>query len=481
VQYTGGEDGSRGRSLTLAVSLLAAFLAFLDVTIVNVAFPSIRDSFSGATLPQLSWVLNGYNVVFAALLLPAGRLADVLGRGRLFVLGIASFTLASLLCAVAPSLEALVAARVIQAGGAAVLVATSLALVLELFPVARRATAVGIFGAVAAVSAAIGPSLGGLLVEASDWRTVFMVNLPLGVVAWLMARAGAVHARGAGGGPLPDAAGVATVTLSLALIALGIVQGNEWGWGSVRVLAALAAGAALLVAFALRSRRHPAPVVDPALLRLPSLTVANLGTLVFAAGFYAMLLCNVLFLTEVWGYSTLTAGLALSPGPLTSAVVAGPAGRVADRFGQRVVVVPGALVFAAGIAGFIFRVGPDPAWVAEWLPATICTGAGIGLTFPALASAAVAAVPEEQFGVGSALNATTRQIGAVLGIAILVAVLGRPLPSEAPQAFDEGWTFVALAGVASLFAGLLLRKDPSSSLTPPLKTAPVSTTSTTAR
>jgi NTE family protein len=459
MQYRGGEDGSRDRSLALWVSLLAAFLAFLDVTIVNVAFPSIRQSFSGATLPELSWVLNAYNVVFAALLLPAGRVADVIGRGRVFVAGIIVFTLASLLCAAAPSLVTLIAARVVQAAGAAVLVATSLALVLELFPPERRATGVGIFGAVAAVSAATGPSLGGALVEVSDWRAVFVVNLPLGAAALVMARAAAVRSRGAGGGALPDPVGVATVTLGLGLLALGIVQGNDWGWSGARVLLALGAGATLILVFLLRSRGDPAAVVESSLFRLPSLAAANLGTMVFAAGFYAMLLCNVLYLTQVWGYSTLTAGLALSPGPLTSAIAAGPAGRVADRFGQRVVVVPGTLIFAVGIASFIFRVGTDPAFVAEWLPSTICTGLGIGLTFPALASAAVGAVPGARFGIGSALNATSRQIGAVLGIAILVAVLGRPLPSEAPQAFDEGWTFIALAGLASLPAALHLRRS----------------------
>jgi NTE family protein len=439
----------------LGVSSLGAFVAFLDVTIVNVAFPSIRSSFAETGLAELSWVLNAYNVVFAALLLPAGRYADLLGRRRLFVAGLWLFTVTSLLCAVAPSVGALIAARSLQAAGAAVVVSTSLALVLAAFEFQRRATAVGVFGAVAAISAAVGPSLGGVLIELSDWRLVFLVNLPLGLVALWLTRL-VPESRDPAHGAVPDAAATVCVAVAMAALALGIVKGNDWGWTDARTLTALTAAALLGAWLAARSRRHPQPVVDLEILRLPGLTAANLGTLVFAGAFYAMLLCNVLYLTQVWGYSALTAGLALTPGPLTSSVVAGPAGRIADRRGQRVIVVPGALVYSAGILMFITRVGPDPAWAAEWLPATILTGAGIGLTFPALASAAVASLPPARFGVGSAVNAAARQIGAVLGIALLVAVLGTPAPAEAPAAFDEAWGFIAAIGLTSLLAGVRL-------------------------
>jgi MFS family permease len=200
--------------------------------------------------------------------------------------------------------------------------------------------------------------------------------------------------------------------------------------------------------------------VDSDLLRVPGLVTANIGTLLFAGAFYAMLLCNVLYLTQVWGYSALTAGLALTPGPLTSALVAGPAGLIADRYGQRVLVVPGALVYALGISLFITRVSPEPAWAAQWLPATVVTGAGIGLTFPALASAAVATLPASRFGVGSGLNAAARQLGAVVGIAVLVAVLGTPAPAEAASAFNDAWSVIAVTGLTSAVAGLLLRRRP---------------------
>lgn len=448
---------TRRRGLTLGAPLLGAFLAFLDVTIVNVAFPSMRRSFEGAGLAELSWVLNGYNVAFAALLLPAGRLADSLGRRRVFVVGVLGFTVASAACSAAPSVGALVVGRAIQAAAAALMVATSLALVLPAFSEARRASGVAVFGAVAAVSAAVGPSLGGLLVEASDWRLVFLVNLPLGLLTVLLALRMETDATDRAGGELPDALGVVLSAGAMGLFALGIVQGNDWGWTSPGVIGSLGAGALLLVLFLWRSRSHPRPALELGLFRLPSLAAANAGTLVFAAAFYAMLLCNVLYLTQVWGYSTLTAGLALTPGPLTSAVVAAPAGRIADRFGQRIVVIPGVILFVAGIATFLLGVDPRPAWLLEWLPATILTGAGIGLAFPALASAAVDALPDKSFGVGSGVNAAGRQIGAVLGIALLVAVLGTPTGVEAPAAFDEGWTLIAVAGLATLPAALLLR------------------------
>jgi EmrB/QacA subfamily drug resistance transporter len=445
-----------GTGRVVAVSSLGAFVAFLDVTIVNVAFPSIRSSFRGAELADLSWVLNSYNVVFAALLVPGGRVADLLGRRQLFVIGLWLFILSSALCAAAPSVGALIASRSLQAAGAAIVVSTSLALLLAGSEVERRATAVGIFGAVAAVSAAVGPSLGGVLIELGDWRLVFLVNLPLGVLtAWLARRV--PESRDPERGTVPDVAGVVGIALAMAALALAVVKGNDWGWTDSRTLSGLGAAALLGAWFAARSRRHPRPVVEPELFRLPGLAAANAGPLVFAAAFYAMLLCNVLYLTEVWGYSALTAGLALTPGPLTSALVAGPAGRVADRMGQRVLVVPGALVYTAGILLFVSRVGPEPAWASEWLPATIVTGAGIGLTFPALASAAVAALPATRFGIGSAVNAAARQIGAVLGIAVLVAVLGTPRVSEAPSAFDDAWGVIALTGLSSLVAGLLLR------------------------
>jgi len=437
----------------LLVTAVAVFMSFLDVTIVNIAFPSIEREFADASRAGLSWVLNAYNIVFAALLVPAGRFADLVGRRRVFLAGIATFLVASALCAAAPSVEVLVAARVLQAVGAALLVPTSLSLLLPEFPVAQRATATAIWGATGAVAAATGPVLGGLLVDVADWRWVFLVNLPIGLAAVVPARRLLAESRDPEHGAVPDLAGVAALTAGVGLLALGIVQGPEWGWGGPDVLGALAAGIVLLVLFVARSRTAAAPVVDLDLFRVRSFAVANGAMVVYAMAFYALLLCNVLFLTQVWGYGVLTAGLAITPAPLTAAITAPIGGRLSDKHGQRVVAVPGILLFSAGALLYAVGVDASPDWATEFLPAALVGGAGVGLTFAALGSAAVAELPPARFATGSAVSACARQLGAVLGISALVAVLGTPSPAEALDAFRESWLLMAAAGaVAALIA-----------------------------
>src|SRR4051794_29822188 len=265
-------------SRVLLVAAFGAFLAFLDATIVNVAFPSIRASFAGTSIGGLSWVLNGYNIVFAAFLIVFGRLTDLLGRRRAFIAGVLVFTVASALCGAAPTLSLLVAARLLQALGAAMLVPASLALVVEAFPEERRAHAIGLWGATAAVAAGLGPPLGGALVEMGGWRWAFLVNLPFGVLAIVATRRTVVESRAPGRRVLPDIPGALMLAASLALLNLGIIEGNDWGWGSPRVLGAFALSAVLAVFFVRSSLRHRAPVVDPELVRIPSFRIASLAT-----------------------------------------------------------------------------------------------------------------------------------------------------------------------------------------------------------
>jgi NTE family protein len=436
----------------LVVSAAGAFLAFLDATIVNIAFPDIRLSFPDVSLSGLAWVLSAYNIVFAALLVPAGRLADLVGRRRVFIGGLLTFTLASVACAVAPSAEFLIAARVVQAVGGAALIPTSVAFVLAEFPVEQRAMAVGLWGAAAAVAAAIGPSIGGLLIEASDWRLVFLVNVPLGLLACWAALRLLSEARQPAGTPLPDFVGVVLLTLAVASLSLGIVQGPTWGWSDARVLASFAATVVLLPLFVWRSLRHASPVVELTLFRVRSFSVANAGTLLVSAGFYGMLLTHVLFLTKVWGDSVLVAGLTMSPAALVGAIVAGPAGKVADKHGQRVVAAPGALLFALGNLWFATEVGLTPDFVGEWLPGALLTGIGGGLAYPSLSSAAVAELPGNRFATGSAINAMSRQVGGALGISIVVAILQSTAVGDGNDPFQAAWLFAAAAGATSFVA-----------------------------
>ena len=439
----------------LLVTSASGFMVFLDVTVVNVAFPSFRDSFPDASLAQLSWILSAYSIVFAALLVPAGRFADHAGRKRCFLAGVAVFTAASLACALAPSVAVLVAARVVQAAGGALLIPTSQALLMAEFDAARRTSALGLWGASAAVAAAAGPPLGGLLVEALDWRLVFLVNLPVGLAAWVGGSALLRESR-EDAGALPDAAGAALAIGAVGALAAGIVQGPEWGWTDPRVLAAFAVAPLLGLWLVLRSLRHPAPVLELCLFRTRSFSVANAGTLLMGIAFFASLLANALFLTSVWGYSVLEAGVAMVPTPVAAAACAALGGRLAERHDPRLLIVPGALLTALGALWLILEVGTTPAYVAQWLPGALLLGSGIGLGYATLTSVAAVDLPAESFGVGSGINAVTRQLGAVLGVATLIAVLGHPAPAETAAAFDHGWTLVVVAALAAAVASLAL-------------------------
>ena len=444
------------RTAALLVACGGAYLAFLDTTIVNTSFPDIAASFPEATRSQLSWILDAYFIVIAALLVPAGALADRLGRKRMFLASVVAFVVTSLLCALAPSWELLVAGRFLQGMAAAVMAPVSLALVLPLFGIERRATGVGLWGAAAALAAASGPPIGGVLVEVADWRWIFLVNLPLGLLVVLAGRRVLAESRDEHATGLPDLAGSALAAAGLGAIALAIVEGPSWGWDSAAVIAAFAAGAALLAAVAYRCTRHPRPVVDPALMGISSFRRANVGTLLFAMAFFSAILGNILFLTSVWGYSVLDAGLATVPGPLMSAIVAGPAGRLADRFGHRAVIVPGTVAYAAGL--LVLRgAGLEPDYLGTWLPGMLLAGIGIGFAFPTLGSAAVSEVEPARFGSASAVSSAFRQIGAVLGTAILVAIVGEPATLAAADAVaDEAYLFGVVAALAAGVAAALL-------------------------
>ncbi|GAA3222951.1 hypothetical protein GCM10017691_09530 [Pseudonocardia petroleophila] len=437
--------------LVLAVTSLAAFLVFLDVTIVNIAFPDVRATYPDVSLADLSWIFTAYNVVFAALLIPAGRLADARGRRRVFGIGLVLFGLASLACALAPTAGVLVAARAVQAVAAALLAPASLALLLPAFPPERRGAAVGLWGATGGIAAATGPALGGVLVDAFGWRAVFLVNLPVVLVTLVVGRFVLVESRDPDA-RLPDLPSALLLGLGVAAVSLGIVRGEDGGWSDA--VWPVAAGVALLVAFGLRSARVARPLVEPALFRLRSFAGSVAGYLAFSGAFYALLLANILFLTAVWRYDVLAAGLAVTPGPLMAAAASPVAGRVADRFGAGVAVVAGGLLFTAGCVLFATGIGPDPAWLTAFLPATLLTGTGVGAVYAGLGTAAVSELPPTRFATGSAVGTCARQIGAVLGIALLLS--GLAAAGSSFDAFRTGWLLMAAGGVATVACGLVV-------------------------
>ncbi len=448
----------------LGVTAMAVFVVFLDATVVNIAFPALAAEFPGTTRAGLSWVLNAYAVIFGALLVTSGRLADSYGRRRVFLAGLGVFALASALCGLAPSVPLLVAARTLQAVGAALLVPSSLALLLPEFPSSRRGSAVGLWGAVGAVAAAAGPTLGALLVEGPGWRWVFFLNLPFCLVAVLLGRRILRESTGPVQRERPDLLGVLLVTAVFGLLSLGIVQGEQWGWTSPAVLGSLLGSAALTPILVLRALRHPAPVLPVRLFRVRSFSAATAGTLLFGAAFFALILCNVLFLTSVWDYSILRTAVAIVPAPLVATVSAPIAGRLADRYGYRVVVVPGALSMVAAQLWFL-RMSSEPAWLVDFLPGSVLGGLAIGFAFSSLGAAGTQALAPAQFAAGSAVGATARQLGAVLGVAGLIAVLGEPAPAQALAAFDRAYVAIALTALACAVVGLALGRHQSSRAT----------------
>ena len=440
----------------LAVGSASSFLVYLDATIVNIAFPDVRSSFAGSTLAGLSWILSAYAIVFAALLVPGGRLADVLGGRRLFVAGLGAFTTGSLLCATAPSVPLLVGARVLQAAGGAMLVPAGQLLVMAAFPPDKRMKVIGAMAGTAALAAALGPVLGGLMVDLGGWRLVFLVNVPIGLAA-LAFGLRMPQPEPHPSSRRPDLAGSLLVVAAVGALALGAVQGPVWGWGDPRTLAAFAGSALLSPVLVWRSAVHAAPVLELALFRVRSFSAGNLGALLLGTSFFGLVLANSLYLTQVWDYSVLRAGLAIAPGPLASALAAFAAARFTDRIDPRRFVLPGALISTAAAVWLATRIGPERAFLSEWLPGMLLMGVGVGLGFATIVAVCVRELTPAQLGIGSGMSATTRQVGAVLGVAALVAILG---PAPAAGAYDSGWWAMAAIALLAVVPVALVGRRP---------------------
>jgi EmrB/QacA subfamily drug resistance transporter len=426
----------------MAVVCTGVVLSSLDLFIVNVALPQIARGFHGAKLADLSWVLNAYAVVFAAFLVPAGRLADRAGRRGGFLIGVAVFTISSAACAASTGVGMLVAFRIAQALGAALLVPTSLGLVLAAYPPERRAGAVRLWAATSGLAAAAGPVFGGLLVQVS-WRWVFIVNVPIGIGAIVAGRR-VLPRLPAAGGPLPDLPGAALLAAGAGGLTLALVEGNAWGWRSSQVVAVLIAAVASLVVLVGRSRAHPSPIFELSLLRERRYAIAVGATALFSTAFGAMLLSIVLWLQEDWGWSALRAGLAVAPGPLMVPGVSILSGRLVPRLGSGGVIAAGCALFAGGVAWWETSVRVAPDYVGGALGGMLLTGVGVGLAFPTLFATATAALPSARFATGAAVISMARQIGFAVGVAVFVAVLGVPQTAAGRlSGFRHGWLVIA--------------------------------------
>jgi EmrB/QacA subfamily drug resistance transporter len=452
--------GPGGRRVTAVVGVLslAVFMSSLDLFIVNLAFPYIGRQYPGTSLGSLSWVLNAYTIVFAAVLVPAGRWADRIGRRRMFVAGLAVFSAGSLLCGLAPGVAFLIAARVVQAAGAGAMVPASLSLLLAAVPAPARSAALGTWSALGALGAALGPVIGGALVQIS-WRWVFWINLPVGLAALALAARVVPESRDDRVQGRPDLIGAGLLAAAVGLVALALVKAPSWGWGSAGFIGLLLASLACGTAMVVRSRRHHSPVIELELLRSRSFSGAFAASILYYAGFGAFVLNAVEFLTGVWHYSAVVAGLAIAPGPLMVLPFARfAAPRLAARLGGpgRVAVIGCAVNAGAQLLWFT-QIQAQPAYLTHLLPAQLLGGAGVGLTIPSLLGAGSASLSPARFGTGSGILNMARQVGTVLGVAGLVAILSHPSPADPVAVYRDGLVLIIafFAAAGAVAAGLL--------------------------
>lgn len=473
VRSGGGPALSARRVNTLlAVCCAGVVLAGLDMFVVNVALPPIGREF-GVTLATESWVINAYAVAYAAFLVPLGRIADRTSRKKGFLLGVALFTAMSGACAAANGIDTLIACRVLQAVGAAMLTPTSLSLLLTTPPPGRRPSAVRLWASMGGVAAAAGPVVGGLLVAVS-WRLVFVINVPLGVVALVVGAMVVPETPGDRSGAFPDVAGSVVLTVAIGALVFGLVNAGIWGWASPGVLASLGASGALLPLFLLRNQRHRSPVLPPALMRIRAFAAAVGAALLFSVAFGAMLLSIVVLAQYRWGWSPLATGLAIAPGPLLVPVVAmSVTGRLTQRIGVGAVIATGSTVFGAGCVWWAVGIGARPDFVGGLLGGMVVTGVGVGLALPAVVGAAVSSVPAERFTTGSAVVNMVRQVGYAVGAALVVVLVGAAGAHPSVHRLAEVWYVIAAVSLATAVAvlPLIVRRWPAAPVAPPVAAA----------
>jgi EmrB/QacA subfamily drug resistance transporter len=429
----------------------AAFLAMFDATVVNLVVPALARSYPAVPVPDLTWIITLYAVTFAALLAPAGRLADVVGRRALFLAGSGIFTAASLACAVSVNVPMLLVARGVQGAGAAAMVPASLSILLGCLSPERRPAAVGMWGAASAIAAAIGPSGGGALIFALGWRSVFYVNVPLGLALMATALA-AVQPGSTAASRWPDLPGTVMLGAGVGGIVFGLAQGQDWGWTSARTATVLAAGAVVLAAALYRSARSPVPAVEISLWRTRRFAIANLTSLLYGIMLFPWLLVGVLFLTQVWGYSVLQAGLAQSPGAVTAAITALGSSRLIARYGPQAAVVGGTLILVVAVVWISLGLTVQPHPFSFWIPTGLLVGVGTGALAVGTASAGALSVAPDRFAGAVGLNTAGRQVGGALGVAALVAILpahARPVLGD----FRHVYEFCGAVAFLTIAAG----------------------------
>ncbi|MEZ5232062.1 MAG: DHA2 family efflux MFS transporter permease subunit [Acidimicrobiales bacterium] len=436
--------------LSLALVSAATCVIILDLMAANVAFPFIERSFPSTPRTTLAWVSSGYAIASAALLMVAGRMSDRHGRRTVFLAGVALFSVVSLASAAAPNPAVLIAARIVQGGGSAMITSTAVALLLPDFPATKRGLALGIWGTTSSAGAAAGPTLGAVAIEALDWRLVFLLNIPIGLVTLLLGRrllrepARPEHAGGI------DLVGTVLGTAATALLTLGILQGPGWGWATPAVAGALAASVVLAGLFVVRCARAAAPLVDLRLFRHGPFALANLSQAGTQLAIMAWFFTTPLFLINVWHYSALAGGGAVAIGMVVS-FVSVPVGQYSDRHGYRTVLFVGGLVAAAGMAVWVVGVGAEANFWTAYLAGLVLFGLGAGMVGIVVTNAALAGLPDGELAAANAVFQTIRKLVGAIGVAIAVALLGSR-STDSVDAFRKVWIMIAVGYLLSSLA-----------------------------
>jgi EmrB/QacA subfamily drug resistance transporter len=444
---------------TLAAVAFGLFMIMLDNTVVNVALPAIQRDL-GVGLSELEWIVSGYALTFAALMLVGGKLADAYGRRLLFVIGIAVFTLASLACGLATSGDMLIAARIAQGAGAAMMNPATLSIIAATFPPRQRGTAIGIWAGVSALALAIGPLVGGLLTDHASWHWIFFVNVPVGILGIAASFLLIDESRDPTHERL-DLPGLATSAIGLFALTYGLIEANTYGWGSPRIVGAFVVAAVGLLAFLLLERHQRAPMLDLTLFRNRTYVGANLVVLLVALAMFGVFFFLSLYMQNVLGFTAVQAGAAFLPMTILVIIVAPIAGRVSDRFGSRGLMTAGMGLLSLQLVYFS-QLGTDETFWTLF-PGLALGGVGLSLTMTPSAAAATRAVPVEKAGVGAAVLNAFRQVGGSVGIALMGAIMAAQLtePPSIPS-FMRGFerALLVAAGIAitgAIVAGVLIR------------------------
>jgi EmrB/QacA subfamily drug resistance transporter len=433
-------------------------MVMMDNTVVNVALPSIQRSL-GADVSHLEWVVNAYALTFAVLMLTGGKLADLLGRRKIFLTGLALFTLSSLLCGLAGSTGELIAWRAAQGVGAALMMPATLAIITHAFPPRQRGLAIGVWAGVSALALAIGPIIGGLLAQHVDWSWIFFVNLPVGIAGVLIGRVVIGESRDTSREQSLDLPGLLVSAGALFALTFGLIEASNYGWTSPTILGLFGAAAAGLALFVWIERHRRAPMLDLTLFRSRTFAGANLVALLITLAMFGVFFFMSLYVQQILGYSPVQAGAIFLPMTVLIILIAPPAGKLSDRLGSRWLMAGG--LTAVGISLLLFsRLGTE-ADFWDLLPGLVIGGAGMALVMTPMSAAAMGSVPVAKAGVASGVLNTFRQIGGALGIAVLGAILTSRQESalaagaSTSEAFVDGFQVALLVGAVLAFAGAL--------------------------